>query len=329
MKGDFKKNYFTYLKSYKYLLVCTGILFLGILCGISIMISTFTSSWNSMVDNLKNTYEESDLSFGRIGNAFEYSFTGEGQVDTVKDAVSNTFDNYFNFITGLLMDVVHGVLGLVGGILLLVFFLFFTGYACASVLNYRLRYVKKKRNILRLIVARLLHNTTMVTATLPVIALLFVCPAAAVIMVILSPITYCVLALVSATTSFGENRPNFKSVLTIRNILRLLALNFADLGTALVAAALCILIFFFSIPAGIVLALSSLILTAGVIGTNADAIVVDVSMRSTEEAPEEEEKTEAEEAPEEEEEEEAEAEEVPEEEEEAEAEETDEDTSDN
>lgn len=278
MKGSFKKNFLIYLKSYRYLLICTGLLLVGILCGISIMVSTFSNSVSSMVDSFKATYEESDLSFGRIGNAFQYSFTGEGQVDTVGDAVSNTFDNYVGFLTGLVSDLVRGLLGLVGGVLLLLLFLFLAGYSGSSVVNYLLRYSKKKRNVFRLIAARLLHNTTIVTSFIPVLILAFVCPIAALVLIILSPITYSVLALVSATTSFGKDRPKFNKVLTIPNILRVLGLNFADFGVALVAIAVSVLVFFFSIPAGIVLGLSVIILTSGVIAVNADAVVVDVSL---------------------------------------------------
>lgn len=281
------KRFFT---SLKYVFSVLGVLFLALLIGASVMISGFTKSVNTMVDEIKTTTQDADLSFDRIKDAIVYSFTGEepeekvkilenGKTkvwmeETIEDAVSGVVENYAEYGASVATSIGNCVMGILSaiGLFMLAQIL---GIMCGRGLtNYFCRYEIEHRNVFKIFVARLLHNITITLSVILVIFCLINVPYLGLALVILYPVIYCILALISAYTTAGKDRPLFKKVLSVRNVGALLASSVVML---LITGVFAALIFWIS---NVIIALyvnaAILIVVSVVVGLNADAIVAEV-----------------------------------------------------
>lgn len=285
------KRYFT---SLKYVFSVLGVLFLALLIGASVMFGMFSDSVNTMVTEIETTTKDADLSFRRIKDALVYSFTGEEPEDkveilkngktriwvqeTVEEAVSGVVENYTEYAVSVGESIAEGVAGILLSIAMF-FLIQILGIMCGRGLtNYFCRYEIEHRNIFKIFVARLLHNVVIILSVILVIYCLINVTGLGIALMLLYPVIYCILALISSYVTLGKGRPLFKEILSVRNVGALLASSILMLIITGIFVAVIFAISNFIVAMYINAAL--LIVVSVVVALNADAVVAEVKKKT-------------------------------------------------
>ncbi len=278
------KNYF---HSLRYVFSALGVMFLALMIGISVFISGYRNTITTMVTDVKELTDSTDLSLTRvtqsIANAFRSQDSGERRelasvdgaeefvTESIGDAISGTVDNYANYASGIadIIGVTVANLLLFIGlfVLLQVLGVIFAG----TLTQYFIRTDIEKRNIFKAFAARLIHCFFVILTIAIVVVIGYYRNYVGLVLLALYPFFYCFITLFSAYLTSGKGRPGFKSVVRPRAIFALFAANLVSIAFSILVGA-----GIFAIGSGIIavyIAIALFIVSAAVTSLNASVIV--------------------------------------------------------
>lgn len=278
------KNYF---HSLRYVFSALGVMFLALMIGISILISGYRDTITTMVNDVRELTDSTDLSMTRITESFANTFkkqdaderrelasidgTEEFVTESIGDAIAGTVDNYANYAVGIaeIIGVTVTNLLLFIGVFALwqVLGVIFAG----TLTQYFIRTDIEKRNIFKAFAARFVHCFFVILTLAIVVLVGYKWNYAGLVLLALYPFFYCFITLFSAYVTSGKGRPKFRTVVRPRAIFALFAANLVSILFSILIGAVI-----FAIGSGVIgayVAVALFIVSAAVTSLNASVIV--------------------------------------------------------
>ena len=262
----FKESLKTYWKNMKYFIMVLGILFLTLLISTSFVARSTYDSVSVIADQLAQYIAANNMSFEPIAQAFK----GNGNFF---NAVGGVINSYAGFATTAVAQIGLGVVKFAGAILVFVILSVIGIFISHDVVFILSRYNRESNNILEVWFELYVKNVLIIIA-LVLIAYFLSVPflnKLGLVLLIIFPITYCLLSLIGEWIAAGRERPAFKNVVNVKNVCILFAENIIVLLISLAIAAVIFLLF--GALVGFYSGLTLLILAAVSISLNAQAFV--------------------------------------------------------
>ena len=304
MFGKCLKSYFSNLR---YIFVALGVIFLGLLIGGSILIKGYHKSVDELSSDISSStgYEISSeqLSDGIIDN-IQDEIEGGGDIKSMDLDGDNLLsgDEIEDFIEESVTEAAVGeempeesildkILTKIGNAVkeFLTRILLFLAIQVAALLlaqglvHFFARSDVEHRNPVHVIWARLFHDVMVIVLVLLIVLAMVNIPRAGIVLLVLYPVLYCLLALFTANLCAGKDkRLPMKEALHIKNILFLLGMGVVEIILTVIIGFLILecanaLIAFYIFMSLIIVMFASLSLNAdtliyGMIGVKADSI---------------------------------------------------------
>ena len=262
----FKESFKTYWKNMKYFIMVLGILFLTLLISTSFVARSTYNSISVISEELAKYISLHNMSFEPIAQSFQ----GNGNFFTALGGVIGT---YAGFAGELVSELGLGVVKIAGALLVFVILSVIGIFISHDVVFILSRYSREANNILEVWFELYVKNVLIIIA-LVLIAYFLSVPflnKLGLVLLILFPITYCILSLIGEWIAAGRERPAFKNVVNVKNVCILFAENIIVLLISLAIAAVIFLLF--GALVGFYSGLTLLILAAVSISLNAQAFV--------------------------------------------------------
>lgn len=281
-----------YFASFKHIPGVLGVLFLALLIGGSVLFSGTANALNTMTSEIQFTTGQADLSTTRIWDAIKNSLaedvtTGEYDQDgnklvsteeatnvvnqSIEDALSETVDNYADYVT----KVSESVGNAVGTILLMI--LAFVAIQIISwivgkwyvLANEKADFARQGEHTFK---GWLLHNGLIVVVFIIVIAGFCINETVGVIILCLYPLLYCIASLMSSNLAFDKkDRLSMKEALRVKNVLCLLGTNILQIILTVILAVIAVSVA--NLVIGIYLVITLFIIALATTTINSDAII--------------------------------------------------------